>query len=331
MKRYGNLFDSVCSLDNLRLADDKARKGKKSSYGVRLHDKHREDNLLRLRQALLDGTFRTSPYKTMTIHEPKERLIYKLPYYPDRIVHHAIVNVVEPIWKATFTDDTYACIKGRGLHACAWSLRHDLRANPKDTVYCLKTDIRKYYPSIDHEIMKQIVRRKIKDARLLALLDDIIDSEDGLPIGNYLSQHLANLYLTGFDHRMKEIHGVRHYYRYVDDMVFLAPTKEELRDIIATVREELKLLRLELKDDWQIFPVDDRGIDFLGYRFFHGYALLRKSMKKTIFKKLSRLRHGLIRQDTWRRSFASWHGWLLWCDAFRLENTILNNLKLITT
>lgn len=212
MKRKGDLFEKVCSIENLRLADEKARKGKKHKRAVRRHDEHREEELANLRQSLLDGTFKTSEYTTMTVHEPKERIIHKLPYYPDRIVHHAIMNVVEQIWVGRFTSDTYANIKGRGIHMCAERLRHALYTDPKGTRYCLKLDIRKYYPSIDHEIMKDEVRRTIKDKRLLALIDGIIDSCDGLPIGNYLSQYLANLYLSRFDHRMKEVHGVQYYF-----------------------------------------------------------------------------------------------------------------------
>ena len=323
MKRYGNLFDRVCSMDNLQLADDRARKGKTKTYAVRRHEDKRDEELRKLQKALLDGTWKTSKYKTMTIHEPKERIIYKLPYYPDRIVHHAIVNVCEPIWYPTLTADTFACIKGRGLHACAKRLREDLRSDPNGTVYCLKIDVRKYYPSIDHEILKKQIRRKIKDARLLALIDGIIDSENGLPIGNYLSQHLANLYLCDFDHLIKEKYGVRHYYRYVDDMVFLAPTKQELHALLDVLRFELSKLKLQIKDNWQIFPVESRGIDFVGYLFRHKFVLLRKTIKKSIFAKASRLRHGKIRRETWLRAFASWHGWLKWCDGYRLENKII--------
>ena len=212
MKRYGNLFEKVCSMENLRLADTNARRGKKCKWGVLLHDRNREENLKRLRQQLLDGTFRTSQYKTMVIHEPKERVIYKLPYYPDRIVHHAIMNVLEPIWVGSMTSDTYANIKGRGIHACAQKIKHILYTDPIGTKYCLKIDIKKYYPSIDHDLLKTEVRRKIKDKRLLALIDGIIDSEKGLPIGNYLSQYLANVFLSRLDHRMKEVHRVRYYF-----------------------------------------------------------------------------------------------------------------------
>ena len=212
MKRYNNLFEKVCSMENLELADMNARKGKKKKWGVVIHDRHREENLKNLQRQLLNGTFKTSEYHTMVVHEPKERLIYKLPYYPDRIVHHAIMNVLEPIWVGSMTADTYANIKGRGIHACSENLKHVLYIDPKGTRYCLKVDIRKYYPSIDHELLKKEVRRKIKDARLLALIDEIIDSEKGLPIGNYLSQYLANVYLSNLDHRMKEVHRAPYYF-----------------------------------------------------------------------------------------------------------------------
>lgn len=212
MKRHGNLFDKICSMENLILADANARKGKSKKWGVKVFDRNKEENLKRLLKQLSDGTFRTSQYKTMVIHEPKERVIYKLPYYPDRIVHHAIMNVLEPILVGSMTTDTYANIKGRGIHACAEKVRHALYIDPEGTRYCLKIDIRKYYPSIDHEKLKTEVRRIIKDERVLALIFEIIDSGAGLPIGNYLSQYLANVMLSRFDHRIKEVHGVRYYF-----------------------------------------------------------------------------------------------------------------------
>src|SRR5690606_31749700 len=117
MKRINNLYEKICSLDNLRLADEIARKGKAKQYGVRMHDKNRDANLMSLHGMLMDKTFKTSPYTVFTIHEPKERLIHRLPYFPDRIVHHAVMNLLEPIFVSTFTADTYSCIKCRGIHA----------------------------------------------------------------------------------------------------------------------------------------------------------------------------------------------------------------------
>ena len=197
MKRIGNLFDRVIDVENLRLADEKARKGKLRSYGVKVHDKNREANLIALHESLKNGTFKTSKYHIFTIYEPKERQIFRLPYYPDRILHHAIMNVLEPIWVSVFNNNTYSCIKNRGIHKCAKDVRKALKQDPMGTRYCLKIDIKKFYPSIDHELLKVVVRRKIKDGRLLALLDEIIDSvPSGVPIGNYLSQYFSWLTLT---------------------------------------------------------------------------------------------------------------------------------------
>ena len=183
MKRIGNLYDRICDIDNLRLVDIKARRGKLKSYGVIKHDTHQDDNLYKLQRTLLDCNYKTSKYDIFQIYEPKERDIYRLPYYPDRITHHAVMNVLESVWTSIFITDTYSCIKNRGIHAAAIKLSSQLYKDPTGTKYCLKLDIRKFYPSIDHLILKQIVRRKIKDIRLLILLDEIIDSVDsGVPI-----------------------------------------------------------------------------------------------------------------------------------------------------
>lgn len=187
MKRLNNLFPQIVNKYNIELADTRARKNKKNRYGILKHDKIKGlDNYI-LEVLLKKGLYKTSTYDTFKIYEPKERVIYRLPYYPDRIVHHAIMNIMEPIWVNVFTKDTYSCIKGRGIHKLLHSLTRDLHNDKEGTRYCAKMDIKKFYPSIDHDILKTIIRKKIKDKQLLSLLDEIIDSTDGVPIGNYLS------------------------------------------------------------------------------------------------------------------------------------------------
>ena len=340
VKRYNNLFDQVTSLENLRLAEKNARKGKANHPGVRLFDKDPEGNLERLREALINGTFQTSPYQIFKIREPKERIISKLPYYPDHIVHHAIIQVVGPLWEKTFTADTFCCIKGRGIHACAQKVQKALKADPEGTRYCLKLDIRHFYPEMAHAIMKREIRRKIKDRRLLALLDSIIDSTDlppqiiankngkpeaqttpgkGIPIGNYLSPFFANIYLSGFDHWIKEIKRVKYYFRYADDIVILSSDKAFLHALLRDIQEYMAGLQLEVKRNWQVFPVDARGIDFLGYVFFHGYTLMRKGIKQNLCRRLAKLRK---RRDLSEKAFklatSSWWGWAKYCDSRHL-------------
>ena len=187
MKRFGNLFDKVISIANLQLAADKAMRGKSRQPGVKKFLADRDANIVQLHQDLANGTFKTSEYTIFTVFEPKQREIYRLPFYPDRIVHHAIMNIIEPILYSVFTYNTYSCIKARGITACADRVATIIESFKDKPLYCLKIDIKKYYPSIDNEILKKIIRRKIKDVRLLQLIDGIIDSEKGLPIGNYLS------------------------------------------------------------------------------------------------------------------------------------------------
>lgn len=179
VKRVKNLYPQIYAQKNIELADEKARKCKRTRYGVRKHDQNRAIDNYALHLALREEAYHTSAYTTYKIYEPKERLIFRLPYYPDRITHHAIMNVMERVWVKLFTRDTYSCIKGRGIHSLIEKLQGDLRKDPSGTMYCLKIDIRKFYPSINHDILKSILRKKIKDQALLKLLDEIIDSADG--------------------------------------------------------------------------------------------------------------------------------------------------------
>lgn len=316
MKRIKNLYQEICSMENLLLADQKARKGKTAQYGVRIHDKNREGNLLVLQDQLLSRSYRTSPYTTFKVYEPKEREVFRLPYYPDRITHHAIMNLLEPVFVSVFTADTYSCIKKRGIHAAANAVKKALR-DIAGIRYCLKLDVTKFYPNIDHYVLKGLLRRKFKDPDLLWLLDEIIDSAPGLPIGNYLSQYLANFYLTYFDHWIKEQLRVKYYFRYADDLVILCASKDELHELFLKIQSYLLTrLKLIVKNNWQIFPVQARGIDFVGYRFWHTHTLLRKAIKKNF----ARMIH-INRNDA---SIASYLGWAKHCNSNHLIKTLLN-------
>ena len=153
MKRLGHIFEKVCDINNIELADDKARKNKIKKYGINRHDKHRTKENLKLSEDIKNQNYHTSEYSTFVIYEPKERIIYRLPYYPDRITHHAIMNVLESFFVRTFITNTYSCIKSRGIHKLAKDLKKVLKNNPEDTKYCLKFDIKKFYPSINHEVL----------------------------------------------------------------------------------------------------------------------------------------------------------------------------------
>lgn len=323
MKRVNNLFDKIIDIENLKLAHKKASKGRSKNWGVMLFERNPNKKLQELHDALANGTFKTSPYFVFKIYEPKERDIYRLPYYPDRIVHHAIMNILEPIWVSIFTTDTYNCIKKRGITSIVKKLFKQLKQFPNDTIFCLKLDIRKFYPSINHDIMKEIIRKKIKDTRLLKLLDEIIDSAPGLPIGNYLSQYLANLYLAYFDHWIKEEKKVRFYYRYADDIVILADNKRFLHELLEDIRKYLTDLKLQIKPNYQIFPVESRGIDFVGYVFYHTHIKARKSIKKHFIKYTNQInKDKLFTEDktTYKLAIARYWSWIKHCNSRHLFN-----------
>lgn len=325
MKRKGFLYQQISSLENLIEAEKKARKGKSNQYGVQVFDKNADQLLTDLYEILENGDYKTSQYTTFKVFEPKERLVFRLPYYPDRIVHHAIMNVMEPIFFSLFTADTYSCIKGRGIHAALHKLKVALR-DKQNTKYCLKLDIVKFYPNVDHQILKNQLQKKFKDQKLLKLLFEIIDSAEGLPIGNYLSQYFANFYLTEFDHWIKETKSVKYYFRYADDLVILSSSKAELHLLQKDIADYLdQNLKLTVKSNYQIFPVEKRGIDFVGYVFFHSHILLRKSIKKRFAAAVSK--------NASQSTIASYLGWAKHCNSNNLIKKLLHdsNSKAIQT
>lgn len=328
MKRYGNLYEKIYDKDNLRLAHQNARKGKTHYREVIAVDTDIEIYIDNIHKMLVDETYVTAHYKVFTkIDKGKEREIFVLPYYPDRIIQWAIVQILEPIWMPTFIDNTYSSLKGRGIHCGLHKLKKDLR-NKDDTKYCLKIDIKKFYPSIDHAILKQTIRKKIKDKKLLSLLDNIIDGASGVPIGNYLSQYFGNLYLSCFDHWIKEKCHMKYYHRYCDDMVILSSSKIFLRSLLKEMSKYLTdNLKLTIKHNYQIFPTRIRGIDFLGYRFFGAYILLRKRIVKSFKRKM----RGMLRFAELTKHdlnvISSYTGWLKWCNGYRLMNKYIAPLR----
>lgn len=316
MKRSSNIYDQICSPENLAMAEAIASQGKHKQYGVIAFNKNRETYMEQLRLMLESQTFQTSPYTVFKIHEPKERLIYRLPYFPDRICHHAIMNILKEMFVRSFTRDTYSCIEGRGVGGAIKAVKSAMK-DQSGTRYCLQLDIQKFYPSIDHATLKQLLRRKIKCERTLHLLDGIIDSAPGLPIGNYLSQYLANFYLSYFDHWIKEQKGVRYYFRYADDMVILGPDKTALHHLRLEIQQYLASnLKLQLKPNWQVFPIcPRRGLDFLGYVFFHTHTLLRKRTKQAFARKLAK--------GASQATIASYTGWASHANTKQLLKKLL--------
>ena len=277
-----------------------------------------------LRESLVGKTFTTSSYRQKRIYEPKERLIYKLPFYPDRIVQHALMNVVEPIWDSLFIYHSYACRSGKGIHSGSRLTMEFVRKHR----YCLKCDISKFYPSLDHDILFRIIQRKIKCSDTLWLIHDIIYSFPGgknVPIGNYTSQWFGNLYLNELDQLLKHQYKIKAYLRYCDDFCLFHDDKAFLSEMAKVIKAFLGEHLLLSMSKCDLFPVS-RGVDFLGYRHFKDFILLRKSTARRVKKRLRAIPHlfskNQISIETYRSSVASTMGWLQWANSHNFMKAI---------
>lgn len=324
VKRRGNIYGEFSSVENITHAiiTSPSRNKKKP----RRLAKTVEEQAKEIHALLVSDSFRPSPSYTVTIHDPKERLLTILPETPDKIVHRALLNVLRPIWDKVFISACYCGVKRRGQLPAAKKVLDFLQeARQSGPVYCLKFDIRKYYPSIDHGVMKEIVRRSIKDKRILKILDDIIDSEPGIMLGSPLSPYFANLYITPLCHWLKEKKGVKYLIDYADDFVILSNNKEELHRLLAEIEDyTTNKLKIEVKRNKQIFPValdrsdkHGRGIDFLGFVFNLNETRIRKGIKRNLCRKLAKLRKAKhpVPEKEFLQALASWWGWLKYSDS----------------
>lgn len=335
IKRYDNVYDKIYDYDNLKLAHRQARKGKSHYKEVKMVNGSEDEYLIQLQNMLIWKTYKTSDYEIFIKNDTgKEREIYRLPYFPDRICQWAIMLQIEDVLLKTFTDFSCASIPNKGIHH-ALKLLDNYMEDEEGTAYCLKIDIKKFFPNIDHEILKQLLRKKFKDGDLLWLLDEIIDSIEGgkgIPIGNYTSQYFANFYLTYFDHWLKEVKGVKYVIRYMDDIIIFHKNKKWLHQLRRDIEEYLwGNLKLELKENYQVFPSRVRGVDFVGYRHFGDYILLRKSTAKRFKRKmrkiLKKVKLGQRMSHSDWCSINSYKGWVTWCDGYNLTKRYINPLE----
>lgn len=305
MKRQGNLWSKIVTFENLYKAHCKARKGKRYRASVLAFSHNLETELLQLQRDLQAQTYCPGTYQTFEIREPKVRLISAAPYR-DRVVHHALCSVISPILETTLIPDTYANRVGLGSH-CA--LRR-FTAFYRSSLFVLQCDIQKYFPSIDHEILKQLIRRKIKCPITLWLIDTIIDNSNpqypvndyfpgdnlltplerrrGLPIGNLTSQTFANFYLSFFDHFIKEDLKIKKYLRYVDDFALFADNLEVLQNARTQLEGCLETLRLKIHPIKSQISETYHGANFVGYRVFPHHIRIRSTNLHQARKRLRR-------------------------------------------
>ncbi len=291
MIRIGDLFDRIVSMDNLREAAKKACSTRKNRTEVQEFLEDSENNLKKLRDSLIDGTYKSSEYRMFNILERgKQRFVADLPLNPDRILHWAICLVAEEPLNNKLIDQSYGSRPGMGYHDAVKKVHSYIQKDAKIR-YALIVDVKKFFASIDKEILKKKMLRVFKDRRFLDLMFKLIDeySYPGIPIGNRYSPMLANLYLSDMDHKLKERHHVHYLVSFMDDRCILGYTKKWLRRILGIIKDELSAIGLELKGNYQIFPIDSRGIPFLGYRIFSDHILLKKPTKKRMKGSVKRI------------------------------------------
>lgn len=309
MKRLGNVWEKVTSLENIKLAHQKAKKGKSHYKEVQEFEENPEHYCRLIQAMLVNKTFTTSQYKIQEIFDGrKQRVVHKLPYFPNRVIHHALFNIIGDALHCSLIRDTFQSIPNRGTSDAAKRVKHLVRT--KQPKYYLKLDVKKYYPSINVDLLKQKLRTKIKCKDTLWLLDDILDSSEGLPIGNYSSQLLGNFYLSELDWKIKQELKPIGYFRYCDDLVLFANTKSFLKHCNNIITKELAELGLEVKQCTQIQEVNNQPVDFVGFVFRPTNTRLRASIKQSLVSSCKR--------KTLLNSLMSYKGWCKQCNAKQL-------------
>ena len=324
MKRYGYIYKDVCEIENIKLAINKASKGKKNRKGVK-HILNNSDFYARkIQEMLVNKTYKPSPYIESIIFDggnKKERLIHKPKFYPDQIIHWALMLQLEPFIRRGMYEHCCGSVPGKGSGWGHRFIEKWIRKDRRNTKYCLKLDISKFYQSINHDVLKKTFRNKFKDKELLWLVDSIIDScDNGLPIGNYTSQWFANFLLQDLDHYIKEKLQIKYYLRYIDDMVLLGGNKKKLHKAKKEIESILNGYSLFIKKNWQVFKIDNRGLDFLGFRFFRNKTILRKRNALRIKRRIKKIKKkGKITiKDA--SAVVSYWGWIKKSNSYNFYN-----------
>ncbi len=352
MKCYGNLWKDIIDEENLFLAAYKAAKGKRFQANVLTFNAKLGDNIVKIKKELESRTYRPRSYRTFQIFEPKQRMISAAPFR-DRVVHHALCNIIQPIFEKTFIFDSYANRKDFGTHKALRKFTKFARSSK----YVLQCDIEKYFPGIDHEILKGLIRRKIKCPETLWLIDKIIDNSNGqisinryfdgddlftpferkrgLPIGNLTSQFFANVYLNHLDHFVKENLDVKKYVRYVDDFALFGDDREFLAEARLKIENFLASLRLQIHSvKSQLFQTRI-GANFVGFRVFPKLIRVRsdnlRRARWRMRKMVENYQAGELKAEKIKECLRSWIAHLEHGDTFRLRTKIFTNLVFART
>jgi retron-type reverse transcriptase len=321
--RYSDVHDFA----NLYDAYLKARKQKRYRGEVLKFSYSLEQNLITLQKELIEKTYAVGAYRPFIVYEPKKRQIVALPFR-DRIVQHALNNIIEPVFDRRMITDSYACRIGKGTHAAAKRISYFM--GKPSNIYYLKMDVKSFFASIDRDILKIIVRNIIEDNDILWLIDVILDSSpvSGMPIGNLMSQLFANVYLHELDHLCKNVLGVPYYVRYMDDVLILSHSKSYLQAVLANITEFISThLALELNHKTGIGKCKD-GIEFVGYRIWRNLRLIKKQSLTRMKKKVRAWKSGKIQDEKFTASLGSWMGHSVDTSSYRgVMRVVLDSMQ----
>lgn len=341
MKIYKDIFDKIVSPENLFLAWDKFKSDKRKKRDVQQFEWKLEENIFKLHKDLKNKTYKHEAYSSFYIHDPKQRQIHKA-IVRDRILHHAIFNVINPLFESVFIPNSFSCRISKGTHKGVNALNKMLRRTSRNgfkPCFALKCDIRKFFETVDHSKLLSILRKRIKDKDAMWLLEEVIESfssprsnlffKKGLPIGNLTSQLFANIYLTEFDYFIKQKLRIKNYVRYTDDFVIVSNNRKYLERLIPIIRDFLSdKLCLELHPKKVSIRKFNQGIDFLGYITLPHYRLMRTKTRRRIFKKLENKIEeyvvGLATKQSLGQSLQSYLGTLSHANTYNLSNKLKN-------
>lgn len=336
MKVYKNLFQQIISPENLFASWDEFRPNKRHKRDVQAFEFRLEQNIFQLHRDLTTKQYGHQTYSGFYIRDPKVRHIHKASVR-DRIVHHAIFRILNPIFDKTFIPTSFSCRIGKGVHKGVLTLERMIRAESRNFTrpcFALKCDVQKFFDSVDHQILLSILYKKIKDTNTLWLLNEIIESfsaddRQGLPIGNLTSQLFANIYMNEFDQFVKSTMQLKRYIRYTDDFAVISADRLYLEKLIEPIQSFLKnKLRLGIHPKKISIRACHQGVDFLGYVALPHHRLMRPKTRVRIFRKLkariSQYRSGLINEQTLSQSLQSYLGVLSHADTYRLSQDLQN-------
>ncbi len=331
-----NLYNQLCSIDNLTFAWLKARKHKTKKYYVKAFEANLLENLLELQEELVNQTYKPSPLKTFVLRDPKTRKISKSAFR-DRIVHHALVGVIEPIFEKRFIYDSCANRKGKGnLFALQRFDKFKRKAtkNFASEAFCLKADIRHYFQEVDRNILMEIIKKEVNDDKVIWLVRQILensplgDGKKGMPLGNLTSQFFALVYLNELDYFVKHHLRAKYYIRYVDDFVILHKSREQLEEWKSRIDQFLsEQLKLKLHPEKsKIIPLA-RGVDFVGFRNFYRHRLLRKRNVRKMFMRIEEYEKEEIGKKKFLEIFQGWQAYARWANTFNLRKEVIRKIN----